>query len=205
VALRAQDLLPAPGRGQYDRAQSRVARQAEQRERLIQAAAQAFANGPLTVARIVAVAGVGRNTFYEYFDDPEHALAAAEARTLAALEARAERELAAARTPLEALRSAARAWFAVLDAEPLGFRIALRMPVWHAGSALSAIGQGFAKIVARALEQSQKRTGIAARPSPLKIVATAAAAEALARARLVEPERTHYEVELSDVMSRLLR
>src|SRR5262245_29369362 len=112
---------PAPGRGQYDRALSRSQRQAEQRDRLIQAAAHAFATGPLTIARVVAAAGVGRNTFYEYFDDPEHALALVEVQAVRGLEQRARHELDGARTPVEKLRALARAWFAELDSEPLAF------------------------------------------------------------------------------------
>ena len=194
-------LIPAPGRGQYDRAQSRVERQAEQRERLVHAATVAFASGPVTVARIVAVAGVGRNTFYEYFDDPEHALAVAESRALARLEARVHRELESARTPLETLRALARAWFTELDANSLEFRLALR-----AGqAALSPAGRSLSELLARAIDEAHRRAGIVSRPSALKVTATAAAAEAFGRARLGGAEPLQHEAELADIMGRLLR
>jgi AcrR family transcriptional regulator len=65
----------APPRGRYDRSVAREERVAAQRERLLNAVAQANAMGTCTVARVLEIAGVGRATFYEYFDDAEHALA----------------------------------------------------------------------------------------------------------------------------------
>ena len=82
------ELVPAPKRGQYDRAMSRHERQAAQQERVIAAVAAVVATGrELSVASVVEHAGIGRNTFYEYFDDVEHALNT--------IHARARRELAA--------------------------------------------------------------------------------------------------------------
>jgi AcrR family transcriptional regulator len=196
--------VPAPGRGQYDRALSRAQRQTEQRDRLVQATAHAFATGPLTISRIVSAAGVGRNTFYEYFDDPEHALQLVEARALRALEHRALHELEAARTPLEKLRALARAWFTELEAEPLAFRVALREAEPARGVTLSAAGRLLSNILVRVIEQSRS-AGMKTRPSALKIVAAVAAAEAFSRARLSDSEPRQYETELVEVMSRLLR
>ena len=83
--------LPGPGRGGYDRSLSRAERDAQHRERLLLAAAEVLAQGPLTVARIVERAGVGRSTFYEFFDGPEHVLDCLQQRVLRAIETALER------------------------------------------------------------------------------------------------------------------
>src|SRR5262245_11755830 len=103
-------LLPAPGRGQYDRALSRERRQAEQRERLLLATAAAFAQQHQGVSAVIALAGVGRNTFYEYFDDFTHALEAVSSRARARLELACRAALGRARTPIERLRAISRGW-----------------------------------------------------------------------------------------------
>src|SRR3954468_7659852 len=93
--------FPAPGRGAYDRSLSRSERDAQHRERLLLATAEVLAQGPATVARIVERAGVGRSTFYEFFDSPEHVLQHLEQRALRAIEPALEQALTQARTPLE--------------------------------------------------------------------------------------------------------
>src|SRR5580765_2271924 len=97
----------APGRGCYDRTQSRQQRHAEQRDRLIASvAALAVGGDELTVGAIVARAGVGRNTFYEYFDDVGHALRVLKQRAVRELATAVEESLRGARAPLERLRAA---------------------------------------------------------------------------------------------------
>jgi hypothetical protein len=64
----------APGRGRYDRAISREERVLAQHKRLLVAVALADQRGNRTVGAATAIAGVGRSTLYEYFDDFEHAL-----------------------------------------------------------------------------------------------------------------------------------
>jgi AcrR family transcriptional regulator len=51
---------------------TRVERDAQQRARLLRAGALALGDSELTVARVIGIAGVGRSTFYEFFDDPAH-------------------------------------------------------------------------------------------------------------------------------------
>ena len=89
--MKRTEIEPAPKRGQYDRALSRRDRQAAQRERVITAlAALSAAERELSIANVVELAGIGRNTFYEYFDDIEHALTAIKARVLRELVLRSE-------------------------------------------------------------------------------------------------------------------
>lgn len=83
-------LAKAPNRGCYDRRTNRGERSSTQRERVLAATAAAFAEGTASVNRIVAIAGIGRATFYELFDDAEHAIATVRERVLA----RARHELA---------------------------------------------------------------------------------------------------------------
>jgi AcrR family transcriptional regulator len=117
--------LPAPGRGAYDRSLSRVERDAQHRERLLLATAEVMGEGDVTVARIVERAGVGRSTFYEFFDGPQHVVAHLEQRALRGFEQALEAAFTAAHTPLERLRAILRAWLVQLDARPLDARVAL--------------------------------------------------------------------------------
>src|SRR3954464_7859524 len=117
--------LPAPGRGAYDRSLSRSERDAQHRERLLLAAAEVLAQGPATVARIVERAGVGRSTFYEFFDGPEHVLEHLEQRALREIQNALGAAFTYARTPLERIRSVARSWITALEAHPIEARVAL--------------------------------------------------------------------------------
>ncbi len=65
-------------RGRYDRAATPSERARMQRARLLEAVRIAGADGgELTVARLLAHVGCGRNTFYEHFDDTSAALSQA--------------------------------------------------------------------------------------------------------------------------------
>lgn len=75
-------LTPAPKRGRYDRRLSRAQRVHAQHERLLLATAQAHLEGELSVEAVVKRISAGRATFYEFFDDVDHALA--QVRALAA-------------------------------------------------------------------------------------------------------------------------
>jgi AcrR family transcriptional regulator len=145
--------LPAPGRGAYDRSLTRAERHAEHRERLLIAAAAALAEGAPTVSSIVAHAGVGRSTFYEFFDSPEHLFEHLEQRALRSLEAALERGLAEARTPLERVRSAVRAWVTEIELRPHEARMLLARR-GHA-EPLSAAGNVFLRTLIRIAEAAQ--------------------------------------------------
>ena len=216
-------LLPAPGRGQYDRRLPRERRISEQRERLLAATALAVAReASPSVASIVRRAGVGRNTFYEYFDDVRHARTAAETAALRRLEqviAEAERT---ARTPVERWRALARAWLSFADEEPSAMTLVLAID----GRAARAMSSG-ATLLEAALERSLetlRSAGVTAPPAgPERVRAVAAVGEAFARtlgfARIrpdredsaeaqfsIEPwDRERLERAFVDVTVRLLR
>jgi len=208
-------LAPAPGRGQYDRRQPREARLLEQKARLLSATALALArSAEATIADVVKVAGVSRNTFYEYFDDLAHARVAAEQRAehrLAVLLRGAEEQT---RTPVERWRALSHAFMSWVMAAPADALLCLegvRTGLSNAGRALETAFSRSLAIVRASGVRAQDQDG-------LRAVALAATGEAFARriiaerwgnpppepARL-ERERERAERALADAAVRLLR
>lgn len=178
---REESLLPAPGRGQYDRALSRERRQAEQRERLLVATAAAFVANEHSVSGVVRSAGVGRNTFYEYFDDFAHALEGVRTRALGILDAQCTAAFAKARTPIERLRTVTYAWCEVLLERRNDAVVLLCSEQRRPEQALSAAGQ----LLASAFERVRREAPRAAEHDSAA-TAAAAAAEALALQALAQ-------------------
>jgi AcrR family transcriptional regulator len=197
---------------------------AEQRERLLVATAFVAAReSPPSVSSIVRRAGVGRNTFYEYFDDVHHAVEAAEAVVLRRVEQLIREAESQARTPVERWRSLVHAWLSFAEDEPGAMLLVLAIGA-HPNESLS-IG---ARLLDPAILRSLDTLRSAGVTSPLasrdRVLAVAAAGEAFARrlararvAREIEenfesprPEREHsdrdgFERSLVDVAVRLLR
>jgi len=200
------ELVPAPKRGRYDRALSRQARQAAQRERVIAAiAALGATDRELSVAQVVELAGIGRNTFYEYFDDLEHALAAIQSRALRDLSLRVESVLPAARTPLERIRALARAWAENLSENPGQVKLALRAQAeLIEATQLSVLGQYLAGLLSAELEGRSALPGLA---EPLRVAVVAALFDAVSRAHLNVRAMTSDELQrvLADWSLRVLR
>jgi len=130
----------APARGCYDRALSRQARQAEQKARLVDWIAQVYLErgSTATVHDVVQAAGVGRNTFYEYFDGLDHALDYAAQTHAKQTHERLVEALETARTPIAKLRELSRAWFDELERDPAHAALLLRLPA-SAGSAAARV------------------------------------------------------------------
>lgn len=196
--------LPAPGRGAYDRRLSRPERDAQHRERLLFAAAEVLSQGPVTVARIVERAGVGRSTFYEFFDSPEHLLEHLEQRTLRALEAALERALDEARTPLERVRAVARSWCSELDARPVEARVALTRRI--GSDLLSPAGKLLHAVLERSV-QAARQDGMAwfAAADEVSLLAAAAAVEAISRRHLAGFPIRDAPRTLAELIAKLLR
>jgi AcrR family transcriptional regulator len=208
-------LAPAPGRGQYDRRQPREARLLEQKARLLSATALALARSAnATIADVVNVAGVSRNTFYEYFDDLAHARVAAEQRAehrLATLLRGAEEQT---RTPVErwrALSHSFMSWVMSAPADALLCLEGVRSGLSNAGRALETAFSRSLSIVRAAGVRAQDQDG-------LRAVALAATGEAFARRIIaerwsnpppepgrLERERERAERALADAAVRLLR
>ena len=175
-------LPPAPGRGQYDRNLPRERRMAEQRERLLAATAFALASeASPSVASIVRRAGVGRNTFYEYFDDVPHAVDAARLAVLRRIEqllGDAERE---ARTPVERWRALARAFLAFAEDEPSAMVLALAIDA-HTEESLSHGALVLEAALVRSLETLRSAGVTSPLPGEDRVRAVAAVGEAFGRA-----------------------
>jgi AcrR family transcriptional regulator len=176
--------LPAPGRGAYDRSLSRVERDAQHRERLLLATVQVLREGDVTVARIVQRAGVGRSTFYEFFDGPQHVVAHLEQRALRGFEQALETAFAAAPTPLERLRAILRAWLAQLDARPLDARLALER---RAGNDLLAPASSLLLRMLQRIAREARDGDVAwlASTDDMRLLSAAATLEALSRRHLL--------------------
>jgi AcrR family transcriptional regulator len=176
--------FPAPGRGFYDRALTRVERDAAHRERLLRATAEVLSEGPLTVARIVQRAGVGRSTFYEFFDSPEHLLEQLEQRLLRSLEGALDAALGHARTPLERVRAITRAWTNVLEEREIEARVVLtRRP---GGELLSSAGKLFHQTLQRCVHAARTDLGWFETTDEVSVLAAAAAVEAVSRHHLAQ-------------------
>jgi len=201
--MRPSTLLPAPKRGSYDRSLSRAERDAEHRERLLLAAAEVLAEGPITVARIVSRAGVGRSTFYEFFDDPEHLLLQLEQRSLRGLAAAMETALSESRTPLERVRGISRHWFNELETRTMEARVALSTRA-DLGS-LSPAGELLRHTLQRFGESAHAQVGWTKATDSVSLLATAAAAEAISRRHLTAGRLREAPLQLVDVIVRLLR
>jgi AcrR family transcriptional regulator len=181
--LERSTLVPAPGRGQYDRSLSRARRQAEQQERLLAAVAEAFAlsGANIGVGAVVQRAGTGRNTFYEYFDDVAHALAVVRAHVESRIEGALGSVLSSARTPVERLRVVSRAFIESLSQHPYEAAVGLRRE--RESDALSPVGRALCAAYVRALEATR-------RPTPddeMHALVVSAGAEALFARRVLEP------------------
>ncbi len=196
--------LPAPGRGAYDRSLSRSERDAQHRERLLLAAAEVLAHGPATVARIVERAGVGRSTFYEFFDGPEHVLDHLEQRVLRAIEAALEMAFNETRTPLERVRAIARSWLVVLEARPVEARVALTRRI--GSELLSPAGKLLHHVLKRCV-QAARLDGMPWFNSADDVsqLAAAAAVEAVSRRHLAGHPLRDAQRSLADLITKLLR
>lgn len=196
--------LPAPGRGAYDRALSRAERDADHRERLLLAGAEVLASGVATVTRIVAHAGVGRSTFYEFFDSPEHLLEHCRQRALRRLETVLTRALAEAHTPRSRMRALVDSWLKELAARPAEARVVLtRQSSSHAP--LSPAGTLFQQALTRC--SLATHGGIAPATSStddLALLAAAGAVEVVTRRHLSSATVEDAPRILSELISRLL-
>ena len=201
------DIVPAPKRGRYDRALSRRERQVAQRERVLAAIEVISATNEreLSVANVVEVAGIGRNTFYEYFDDLEHALAATKGRALSDFAPRLAAAMQVARTPLERMRALARVWTENLLENPSQMKLALRaQPEPLEVTQLSALGQHIAGVLNAELEARSALPGLA---EPVRVAVVAALFDTVSRAHLNVRAMPSEELQrvLTDWPLRLLR
>lgn len=193
---------PAPGRGCYDRALSRPARQAEQKARLVSWIAETYRQrGPaLTVQDVIQAAGVGRNTFYEYFDGLEHALDYAAQTHAKAIHERIGSALEEARTPIAKLRALSRTWFAEVERDAAGAALLLRAPVRGHSAAAST----FATLLGAVLKHGRSPTAATADAQLIDYAAFAAAGGARTLLASAAP-RAELQEALATLLTRVFR
>lgn len=192
----------APARGRYDRALSRQARQAEQKARLVGWIAEVYRErGPaLTVQDVVQAAGVGRNTFYEYFDGLEHALDYVAQTHAKAMHERISTAIEAARTPIAKLRELSRAWLEEVELDPARLALLLRLR----SGARSTATDVFASLLDAALKQG--RNQVAANADVFLVDYAAFAGEGGARSLLSgAATRPDLQESLATLLTRLFR
>ena len=154
---------------------------------------------------MVELAGIGRNTFYEYFDDLEHALFVITHRTLQNSAQRLTAELQLARTPMERMRGLARIWAEMLLANPAQMKLALRAQAGASeATQLSILGQHVAALLNAELDARSALPGLA---DPLRVAVVGALFDTVSRAHLTVRSMTSDELQrvLTDWSVRLLR
>jgi AcrR family transcriptional regulator len=153
---------------------------------------------------VVRLAGVGRSTFYEFFDSPEHLLEQLTARTRRALAASLEAGIGLAHTPLERVRAISRVWLEELCARPSEARVALTLRA--PSDLLSPAGQTLLDALSRAVASALAlQVGWLSAEDDSNLLAAAAAVEAVTRKHLAGPALPDAPRVLSEIISRLLR
>jgi AcrR family transcriptional regulator len=199
---------PAPGRGQYDRRQGVDERQREQRLRLANAVCAVLAEvGPhrVSVDRVVRQARVGRNTFYEHFEDVPEALEAAARMAAEGLFGMLDSTPVDARTPLERVRAFGRSWFQLVGGARAQVECAFAvMPGQR--RVLSPAGELLCQRLGALVSEARRNAALSAPAELPRLIACAAAIEGLTRALLAARiSRTEAETTLVDVYVRLFR
>lgn len=196
----------APGRGRYDRRTTPEERMRAQRERLLRAVARAFLEKQGNVGRVTELARVGRASFYELFDDFEHAVSAVRALAIESVERAMERALARERAPVAALRALAGDFLAEVLERPDAALVALA----SAGEETSPLGRSFANALSRWLESSRRSGLVPHTRDDTRLLLATGAAEALGRRIALAGPRGDRRFEddaqqLADAVLRLLR
>src|SRR6185295_2443319 len=178
---------PAPPRGRYDRNLSPEERGSLQKQRLLWATAEALEGSgsqSVSVAAVAKLARVGRNTFYEHFDDAAAAVQAAARQAAALLAADLDRELEPARTPLERVRTLMSSWVDWSAARSALARAALSVERGPGAALLSPAGEILKSRLSALIAEGRQAATFASAAEETKLLACAAASEVLALAVL---------------------
>jgi AcrR family transcriptional regulator len=158
-----------------------------QRSRILQAMADEVAHrGPsgVTVARIIARAGVSRRAFYEIFDDVEDCLLETLNWAIALAQARAEAAYARERTWREAVRSGLAALLRFFDENPL----LAQLCIVHAAAGGPRVLERRAEVLLElgdVVDRARQRRALAREPSPVVAEGVVGAVVAVLYGRLL--------------------
>jgi AcrR family transcriptional regulator len=157
----------------------------------------------LTVARIVEHAGVGRSTFYEFFDGPEHLVAQVEQRVLKQVETELQAAFVEARTPLERVRAIARRFVAALEVEPTDASVALGRR--QEASLLTPAGESLRRALERCVAAARVDNAWFKTADDVSVLAAAAAGEVICRRHVLSAPIVDAPRVLAELMIKLLR
>jgi hypothetical protein len=195
----------APPRGRYDRRSTPEQRLRAQRERLLRAVALAFVEGQPNVSRAAGLARAGRSSFYEFFDDFEHALDAVRTSTLKTIERSLHDALNSERAPPAALHALAMA----LANAVRSFAGAALVTLATTGTESSALGECFGRVLTRWLAAPASSALLTLGSDSTRVLLATGAAEAFARrialAELSGDPAACTGHDLADALLRLLR
>jgi AcrR family transcriptional regulator len=198
--------LLAPARGRYDRRKTPEERLRAQRWRLMQAVARAFVEREPSVSHVAALSRVGRASFYEFFDDFEHALGIVRALSIESLDRALDAALTRERAPVAALRSLTQELLESLQRWPEASLVALASD----GEEISPLGRSIERALRRWFVASQSAGLITLRSDSERLLLATGAAEAFARRVAIRaaaraPAVLDAVTQLSDALLRLLR
>jgi AcrR family transcriptional regulator len=199
-------LLRAPGRGRYDRRSTPEERLRAQRWRIMQAVAKAFVERESSVSRVAALSRVGRASFYEFFDDFEHALGIVRSLAIDALERALDSALTRERAPVAALRSLTQEFLDSLQRWPEASLVALASD----GGETSPLARSFERALRRWFVAGQSAGLITPTSDSERLLFASGAAEAFARRVAIRaaagaPAVLDADTQLADALLRLLR
>lgn len=194
----------APPRGQYDRRSTPEQRLRAQRARFLKAAALAFVEGQPNVSRAAALARAGRASFYEFFDDFEHALEIVRTSTLIMVERALNDALLTERAPIAALRALAAALANAVRSSAEAALVTLATT----GTETSALGSCFGRVLTRWLAAPDSAALLTRGSDSTRLLLATGAVEAFAR-RIALAElagdSSPPDRELADALLRLFR
>ncbi len=170
------------------------------------AVALAFVEREPSVSRVAALSRVGRASFYEFFDDFEHALGIVRSLSIDGLDRALDAALTRERAPVAALRSLTQEFLESLQRWPEASLVALASD----GEETSPLGRSFERALRRWFGASQSAGLITPGSDPDRLLLATGAAEAFARRVAIRaaagaPAVLDAGKQLSDALLRLLR
>jgi AcrR family transcriptional regulator len=203
-------LEAAPPRGRYDRQLPSDERFEQHAERLLLATARAVEMAPTaataSVGAIVALAGMGRNTFYAHFRDAHAAEEAVLARFVEQLNVRVDAELAQPSQPPELFVRVLRGWTAAIDDRRALVPAAFKIATGDQRGGLSRIGSHVRQHLRRVTTEARRHAAIATPADELRLLAVAASMETLLSWYIDHPSARDDVIELgTDLLVRAFR
>jgi AcrR family transcriptional regulator len=141
---------------------------------------------------VIALAGVGRNTFYEHFSDAEDALRAVQREAARALARALDDAFVTARTPVERLRALSLAWLTTVAGEPAA------RALLHAAdgprSPRAELRHHVERLLASVVAEARAAGRASLAPDRVRIAAVGGAFEQVAREVVDDPAAPRAEV-----------